>query len=54
MRHPPQTGTVAVQRPCGLFTGRREQEGKDRGNCSEALAVTLGQVGAAEAVGRGT
>lgn len=30
VRHPSQAGDVAVQRPCGLVTGRREQEGRVR------------------------
>lgn len=40
--HPSQAGGVAVQRPCGLVTGRREQEGQGKGSCREAFAVTLG------------
>lgn len=54
LRHPSQAGDVAVQRPCGLVTGRREQEGRDKGSCREALVVTLGQVGAMEVVSRGS
>lgn len=54
VRHPSQAGDVAVQRPCGLVTGRREREDWDKSSCREALAVTLEQVGAMEAEGKGS
>lgn len=45
---------MAAQRPCGLVTGRRKREGQGKDSCREALAVTLGQVGAMEAEGKGS